>query len=203
MVLPDQDWALPYGAVLGMDKEPSFSSELVVQVQGADKGARLQKLRPMERTAESAVEGGVEGDGEREEAVCDRGPPCRRQVQQGSTGLPIHHGGRGWFRPRLRRMRRVRCQSGNSGSRENERRRGGQKLRGWAPRSRNPCSSPRPPLWHPRKRSENVFPSYLSFVISLVRLLSSWDRPRSKSCNVPPSRGQRRGKRSKMYAAIV
>jgi len=74
-----------------MDKEPSLSSVLVVQVQEVDKGARLQKLRTMEGTVESAVEGGVEGDGEREEPVSDLGPPCRRQVQQGGTGLPIHH----------------------------------------------------------------------------------------------------------------
>jgi len=61
-------------------------------VQGADKGARLQKLRTMEGTAEGAVEGGVEGDGESEEPVSDPGPPCQRQVQQGGAGLPIHHG---------------------------------------------------------------------------------------------------------------
>jgi len=60
-------------------------------LEEADKGARLQKLQTMEGTAEGAVEGGVEGDGEREEQVSDPGPPCRRRVQQGGTGLPIHH----------------------------------------------------------------------------------------------------------------
>ena len=38
-----------------------------------------------------------------------------------------------------------------------------RKPRGWAQGSRNRCSSPRPPLWHLRKRSENGF---LGFFIS-------------------------------------
>jgi len=92
----------------------------------------------------------------------------------------------------------VRRQSGKFGREENERRRGKQKLRGWAPRSRNPCSSPRPPSWHPRKRSENAVcflpVSLLSFLWGAFYLLGTglggWQR---KACNVPPSRGQRRG----------
>jgi len=80
-VLPDQDWALPYRGIPGVDKEPSVSPVLVVQVQEADKGACLQELRTMEGTAESAVEGtaesavegGVEGDWERKETVRDPG----------------------------------------------------------------------------------------------------------------------------------
>jgi hypothetical protein len=100
----------------------------------------------------------------------------------------------GWSRPRMRRTRSATRQSGNSGSGENESRRGEQRLRGWAPRSRNPFSSTRPPSWHLRKRIENVV--CLLFVISLVRLvplgtcLGGWRR---KACNAPPSRGQRRG----------
>ena len=64
-----------------MDGELNFSAVLVVQVQGADKGACLQKLQTIEGTAESAIKGGVEGDREREEPVSDPGPPCQRQVQ--------------------------------------------------------------------------------------------------------------------------
>ena len=80
-----------------------------------------------------------------------------------------------WSRPRLRKTGRVRHQSGNSGSGENERRRREQKLRGWVLRSRNRCSSPRLPLWHPWKRSENRFLSFIRH--SLGHLLSSGDRP--------------------------
>ena len=40
----------------------------------------------------------------------------------------------------------------------------------------DPSFSPCPSLWHQRKRSDNVPPFCLSFVISLVPLLS-WDRP--------------------------
>jgi len=64
----------------------------------------------------------------------------------------------GWPRPRLRKTRSARPQTGNYGSGESERRRGEQRLRGWGPRSRNPCSPPRLPSWHPRKRNETVFP---------------------------------------------
>jgi hypothetical protein len=87
--------------------------------------------------------------------------------------------------------------SGNSGNRENERRKGEQRLRGWAPRSRNPCSSPRPPLWHPRERSEKLSCAFhLSFLFRHFLSLSSWNRPggwQREACNEPPPRGQRRG----------
>jgi len=70
--------------------------------------------------------------------------------------------------------------------------------RGWAPRSRNPCSFPRLPSWHPRKRSENAVcflpVSLLSFLWGTFYLLGTglggWQR---KACNVPPSRGQWQG----------
>jgi len=51
-------------------------------------------------------------------------------------------------------------------------------------------------------RAESAF----SFVISLVRIISSWDRPgrRAKgACNVPPPCGQRTGKLGKMHTATV
>jgi len=77
-----------------MDEKLSLSPVLAVQARKADEGACLQEPQAMEGTAESAVEGGVEQDQEREETVRDPGPSGRRQVQQGSTGLPIYHGGR-------------------------------------------------------------------------------------------------------------
>ena len=89
---------------------------------------------------------------------------------------------------------------GSSGS---EKRRGKQSLRSWALRSRNPCFSPHPPSWHPQKRSRKRGPlSFdLSFVISLVRSLSSGKGQggeQRKACKVPPSRGQRRGNGQKV-----
>jgi hypothetical protein len=80
---------------------------------------------------------------------------------------------------RRQRMQRVRCLSGSSGRGEEEMKRGERRPRSWAPRSRNPCFSPRPPSWHPQERSrEWIAFLCLSLVLffcqrslSLVRLL--------------------------------
>jgi hypothetical protein len=91
---------------------------------------------------------------------------------------------------------------------EKGKRRGEQRLRSWAPRSRNPCSSPRLSSWHLQKRSESSssFHFVILFVISLVRLLYSWDRPGQRAKESLQRAAIARtaaGKRSKMYAAIV
>jgi len=78
----------------------------------------------------------------------------------------------------------------------------GWKPRGWVARVRNNL-----PSWRPQ---EGVGGGYgflcylfcLSFVISLVRIISPWDRPgrRAKgACNMPPSRGLRTGKPDSVY----
>jgi hypothetical protein len=96
----------------------------------------------------------------------------------------------------------VRRQSGNSGSGVNERRREEPRLTGWAPRSRNPCSSPRPPLLLRQKRSENVL---VSFICPFLITIFSWDRPGriAKGSLQRRQRADSGGETVKMYAAIV
>jgi hypothetical protein len=94
------------------------------------------------------------------------------------------------------------------------RRRGERRRQIWAPRLRNRCFSPRPHSWRPQKKRTArgqfaffcLFPLSFSFVVSLVRYPSTWDRPgrRAKGSLQRAAFGRTAaGKRSKMYAAIV
>jgi hypothetical protein len=107
----------------------------------------------------------------------------------------------GWFRPRWRRTRRLRRQSGYSGSGETERRRGEQMLMGWAPRLRNPFSSPRPLSWHLRRRSENALLFDSSFLLPFIMGKGCADaRRKLATCRHRADSGE---ETVKMYAAIV
>ena len=65
---------------------------LVVPVPGADEGLPPQRVFRVEGPTEDPVGRGAEGEWEEEEPVQNPGPPCRREVQPGGTGLPFHHG---------------------------------------------------------------------------------------------------------------
>ena len=73
-VLPDQDGALPDGAVPQLDKEAAHPTVLVVPVPGADAGAPLQGVFRVEGPAEDPLGGGEEGDREGEGQVEGPGP---------------------------------------------------------------------------------------------------------------------------------
>jgi hypothetical protein len=175
---------------------------LVVPIPNANEGTLPQGVPGVERAAEDLVGGGQKGDGAREEPL--EGPDlladerCSRAVLDYLATTDV-----GRLVPTPVEEDAQRRQSGNSESRENERRRGGQRLRGWVPRLRNPCSSPRPPLWHLRKRSENVLPFFCYFFGAPSFFL---DRPRrmaKESLQRATIALTAAGKRSKMYTAIV
>ena len=65
---------------------------LVVPAQDTDARARLQKLLPLEDSAEDSVGEGAKGDWERKVPIQDPGPPRRCEVQLGGSGVPLHHG---------------------------------------------------------------------------------------------------------------
>ena len=88
-------------------------------------------------------------------------------MQPGGTGLPLYTSQSSEWELRERR--------------ERGKRNGGWRPRNWVPRVRdNLCFSPRHPPWRPRKRIRGgrvSFSFVLSFVFSLARFISSWDRP--------------------------
>jgi len=65
-VLPAEDRALPYRRIPALDDIPPDAPVLVVPAPQADKRAPLKGVPEVEKTAESAVEGGVERDREGE-----------------------------------------------------------------------------------------------------------------------------------------
>jgi hypothetical protein len=71
---------------------------------------------------------------------------------------------------------------------------------GLAPSSRKPCYYPRPPSWHPRKRSENVL-SFIcySFGPSSIFLGQAWAEVKGKLATCRHSGGER----VKKYTATV
>ena len=127
----------------------------------------------------------------------------------------------GWCHRWKRVTPGVRCQSGSSESGWSGKRNRRRRRRGWVPRGNwvqgrsHRCSCPCLRSWYRQRRSEKesrffpfIFPSVtVSFVFSLVRITSSWDRPgwRAKrgACNEPPLRGLRTGKPGKRYAAMI
>ena len=155
----------------------------------------------VEAPAEDPVGGGVEGGWEGEKPVHDPGPPCRWEVQPGGTkqtSSPL----RMWEgRSRLRETRGSRHLSGSAGRVESGKKRGRRRRRSWVLRGdwalerSYRCSYPHPPSWHPpstRRTGALFFCSFCSdfsflrslfwirlffFAISLLPVLSSWDRP--------------------------
>jgi len=65
---------------------------LVVPSPNTDPGAPFQGVSRVEDLAEDPVGGGEEGDWEVERPVEDPGPSGGREVQLGSTRLPLHYG---------------------------------------------------------------------------------------------------------------
>ena len=92
MVLPDQDVALPDGAVPQLDEESGHPAMLVVPVPESDARAPLQGVSGVEGAAEDPVGRGTEGDGGGERPVEDPEPLGGREVWAGSTRLSLHHG---------------------------------------------------------------------------------------------------------------
>jgi len=91
-VLPAEDRSLPHRAIPELDEEPAHRSMLVVPVQDANTGALPQGVLGVEGAAEDLVGGGQERDREGEEPLEDPGSASGREMQQGGTRLPIHHG---------------------------------------------------------------------------------------------------------------
>ena len=86
-VLPDQDGALPDGAVSQLNEKSGDPAMQVVPLPSPDSGAPLQGVPGVEGPAEDPVGEGAEGDAEEEEPV----EPGGRAVWTGGTGLPHHH----------------------------------------------------------------------------------------------------------------
>jgi hypothetical protein len=159
-----------------------------------NEGAYLQKnyfcpeWKPQQKVL-WALGGGAEGDGEGEGEgpVQDPGPPCRRPVQPAGAGTssPPRMWGGGSRPPRLRTTQRAWRQNGSSGS--GERGRGGEEgeAEELGAEDEDLLFSPHARLHGVRGRGVGIGGSrsfvlpFVTpiFVLSLVRSLSSWDRP--------------------------
>jgi len=101
-------------AVSELNEELSYHSVLMVLVGDADAGAPIRGILQMGGSAVDPVRRGSEGNREGEKPVHYPGPR-RYEVQSVLDLLSTTDVGR-WSRPRLRKTRRARRQSGRSGS---------------------------------------------------------------------------------------
>jgi len=117
------------------------------------------------------------------------------------TFCPLRTSG-GQCRLWKRRMRKVRCRSGSYRRERSGKRRGGRRSAASRTRGRKNTSGSYPPRrswqWQIQSRGRLglLVSGFVSFVISLVRFHTIWDRPgrRAKGClHCAASRGLRRG----------
>ena len=157
-------------------------SMLVVPVPDPDPGTPLQGVPGVEAAAEDPVGGGEEGDREVEGPVEDQGPPGGREVQAAGTGFLLLYGrgsegaasGKGWLRQSGVRVGDQAAPGAGRGT--------GGGGRGAGCCGRIGCRGgtatvPAHAVLHGIGRRGVGDGLLLSFVVSLVRTLSSWDRP--------------------------
>jgi hypothetical protein len=74
------------------DKKETHRPVLAVPIPNANEGTLPQGVPGVEGTAEDLVGGDQEGDGAMEELLEGPGSSGGREMQQGGTELPSHHG---------------------------------------------------------------------------------------------------------------